>query len=137
MDTQQFLDTVLGDKGFYCTVSIKEIVGNTGDLEKKVREQFTETTKDTLANIQDFAKKDSDVYVALATFKTEKRAKTNIQQLKTLFLDIDCGEKKDYPTKTEARTALKEFYKRHQLPAPSILVDSGRGWHVYWVLDKP
>ena len=57
MDTQQFLDTVLGDKGFYCTVSIKEIVGNTGDLEKKVREQFTETTKDTLANIQDFAKR--------------------------------------------------------------------------------
>jgi hypothetical protein len=127
MDTRQFLDTVLGNEGFYCTVGIKN----------GVKAKFSETKEDALACIEAADKNDEDVYVALATFNTEKREKNNVKQLKTLFLDIDCGEGKDYPTKTEAYTALKEFTKRYTLPNPSVIVDSGRGWHVYWVLDKP
>lgn len=127
MDTRQFLDTVLGSEGFYCTVGMKE----------GIKAKFSKTKEEALAHIDAANKDDNNVYVALATFKTEKREKNNVQQLKTIFLDIDCGEGKDYPTKTEAYTALKEFTKRYTLPNPSVLVDSGRGWHIYWVLDKP
>ena len=127
MNTRQFLDTVLGSEGFYCTVGMKD----------GINVKFSETKEDALAHINTANKNDNNVYVALATFKTEKREKNNVKQLKTLFLDIDCGEGKDYPAKTEAYTALKEFTKRYTLPNPSVIVDSGRGWHVYWVLDKP
>ena len=127
MDTRQFLDAVLGSEGFYCTVGMKNGI----DVK------FSDTKEAALSHINTANKKNDNVYVALATFKTEKREKNNVEQLKTLFLDIDCGEGKDYLTKTEAYTALKEFTKRYTLLKPSILVDSGRGWHVYWVLDKP
>ena len=127
MDTRQFLDTVLGNEGFYCTVGMKE----------GIKAKFSKTKEEALVHIDAANKEDNNVYVALATFKTEKREKNNVEQLKTIFLDIDCGEGKDYLTKTEARTALKEFTKLSSIQNPSVLVDSGRGWHVYWVLDKP
>ena len=109
MDTRQFLDTVLGSEGFYCTVGMKDGI----DVK------FSETKEDALAHINTANKNDNNVYVALATFKTEKREKNNVKQLKTLFLDIDCGEGKDYPAKTEAYTALKEFTKRYT-PAKTV-----------------
>jgi hypothetical protein len=97
-------------------------------MKEGIKAKFSKTKEEALAHIDAANKDDNNVYVALATFKTEKREKNNVQQLKTIFLDIDCGEGKDYPTKTEAYTALKEFTKRYTLPNPSVLVDSGRGW---------
>ncbi len=92
MDTRQFLDTVLGSEGFYCTVGMKE----------GIKAKFSKTKEEALAHIDAANKDDNNVYVALATFKTEKREKNNVPQLKTIFLDIACGEGTDYPNTTEA-----------------------------------
>jgi hypothetical protein len=128
MDTEQFLNTVLGDKGFYCAAHLSQKEG--------FQQEFKETITDVVTAVTSFSKKDQDVYFALSTFTTKKRGADNVQQIKTLFLDIDCGENKDYKTQNEGLEALKKFYKKHDIP-PSIIVSSGRGWHVYWVLDKP
>ena len=56
--------------------------------------------------------------------------------MRSFFLDLDCGEKKDYPSQEAAVGALEEFLAETCLPEP-ILVNSGNGVHVYWPLDNP
>jgi hypothetical protein len=68
------------------------------------------------------------------------RLQENAVLLKSLFLDID-GDKpgedvKGYPTMSAAVTALGNFIKAVGLPKPSIMVTSGGGLHVYWVLSR-
>jgi hypothetical protein len=54
-----------------------------------------------------------------------------------LWLDLDVGEGKDYPTLPEALSALQEWSGKAGVPTPSFLVQSGYGLHVYWKLKSP
>ncbi len=58
--------------------------------------------------------------------------------LKAIWLDVD-GNKPDkgYPTLKEALAAVVAFVDATPMPSPTALVCSGRGWHVYWISDKP
>ena len=47
-----------------------------------------------------------------------------------LWIDIDCDD--DVAQRDKALAKLETFE-----PAPSIIVDSGGGWHGYWLLDEP
>ena len=77
-----------------------------------------------------------DAYYGLATYANdESRRNDNVLQLKSLFLDLDCGASKDYADQAEALGALKSFCKSLRLPTPT-LVNSGRGIHVYWMLTE-
>jgi hypothetical protein len=50
--------------------------------------------------------------------------------LPALWVDLDCDND---PARREAELAkLKAF-----VPGPSIIVDSGGGWHAYWLLSEP
>ena len=55
--------------------------------------------------------------------------------LKAIWADVDGY--KDYPDKMTALKAINKFVKDAALPSPTALVDSGGGWHVYWISDKP
>lgn len=83
----------------------------------------------------------NDAYVALAEFQVANNRKAeNAVRAYAFWADIDCGEDKAYACKgyrdnTQALTALAEFCKDAALPLPNIVVDSGGGLHVYWVLD--
>jgi putative DNA primase/helicase len=60
--------------------------------------------------------------------------------MKTLWLDVDCGEDKansgkGYRNKKEAATALAAFCDANDLGMPTIIVDSGGGLHCYWVFE--
>lgn len=66
--------------------------------------------------------------------KRRYRTQDNAGWAKSLWLDLDCGEKKDYP---DARTAISEVFRmcnETQLPRP-LLVSSGYGVHCYWVFN--
>lgn len=82
-----------------------------------------------------------NAYFACAEYMTEgSRKGDNVKQARSFWLDVDCGEAKaakgaGYATKPEARDALVEFCTVTGLPSPTMLVDSGNGLHVYWVLD--
>ena len=88
-----------------------------------------------------------DIYFCLSlqsavgnTFKGQVRAsrsgKTALR-LKAIWLDIDVKPDKGYTTKTDARCALDKFVKDAALPFPTAIVDSGGGFHVYWISDRP
>ena len=86
-----------------------------------------------------------DVYFACASFlqgeyldtngKRRQRTAENAAAAGSFWLDIDCGEGKDYETQKQAVKAIKKFCLACDLPKP-LLVNSGGGLHVYWPLDR-
>src|SRR6185369_11081888 len=61
------------------------------------------------------------------------RTADNARWFRSLWLDIDVGDDKDYKTLREATDAFTKFVNEVGLPAPTM-VHSGYGWHVYWPL---
>jgi hypothetical protein len=128
MDIKKFLTTVLADEGLYCVVGIKE---------KTVRQEFFTKKKDLAIQALTFDNQGYDVYSALASFKNNKRVASSVSTLQSFFMDLDCGEGKPFLDKRDALQKLKDFCKKSDMPKPTVIVDSGRGIHVYWVLSAP
>jgi hypothetical protein len=130
MNTSDFLAQVLGDDGYYC------VFGAKAATKQRIQKFYTSIDQLVQSGIN-LDQNGLDAYFALATFETdESRTKDNAKQLRALFLDLDCGEDKDFPDQTTAIAALREFCKTTKLPKP-YLVNSGRGVHVYWPLTAP
>ncbi|RKZ11286.1 hypothetical protein DRQ32_06355 [bacterium] len=55
---------------------------------------------------------------------------------RTFFLDLDCGPGKPYPNQMEGLRALGPFLKAAGLPRCNVIVNSGNGLHLYWVMDE-
>ena len=128
MTTTKFLRSVLGELGHYCIVAIKGT--------KRIQTFYSTIESAIEAAIK--ADTDGfDAYYGLATFKTDQsRTNDNVEQLRSFFLDLDCGATKDYPDQQAALNDLRRFCKELNLPRPT-LVNSGRGIHVYWPLTEP
>lgn len=130
MRTEEFLQAVLGDTGFYCIVGIKS------KEDKRIQKFYTDLSSAiNVAHTLDH--EGYDAYFALATFTTgENRKNDNVSQLRSFYLDLDCGLSKKYQSQAEALTGLRVFCKDLNLPRPT-LVNSGNGIHVYWLLTDP
>lgn len=132
------ISTVQPEEGWFCAVGIKG---------KSVVQKLVQTREELDDISAQFVAEKRNAFFAVARFKTdESRKKENVQMLKAFWLDIDCGptkadidEKtgrpKGYIDQVTGLSALKDFCKHIGLPKP-ILVNSGRGIHVYWELDR-
>jgi hypothetical protein len=130
METKTFLEAVLGDTGFYCVFA-----GRLSD-ERKVQ-KFYSSLDEVIHAAHNLDNEGYDAYFALGTFEEAGSRKVpNVKQLRSFFLDLDCGPSKDYETQADALLALRTFCKAVRLPKPT-LVNSGRGIHVYWPLTEP
>jgi len=125
MASQEFLATVLPSSGFYCTVEISTV---------KREHVFVDTIDELYSAAMAFDAKGYNAFFALASFSTKERKAEYAVKIKSLFLDIDCGEGKEYPNKAEAAKALDSFITESnlaELGSPWI-ISSGGGLHVYW-----
>ena len=130
MDNLEFLQQVLGDQGYYCIVGLKK------DSDRPVQ-KFYPNLEDAIKVAEDLRDNGFDAYYALATFENPKsRRTTNVQQLRSLYIDLDCGVNKPYANQAEAINDLKRFCKETGMPRPH-LVNSGGGVHAYWPLEEP
>ena len=130
METKDFLQRALGDGGFYC------VFASQGSKDRRVQ-KFYDSLDAVLTTAQELNESGFDAYFALATFKeTGSRKVDNVNQLRAFFLDLDCGPSKDYANQNDAMIALRKFCKDLDLPKP-LLINSGRGIHVYWFLSEP
>jgi ABC-type Na+ transport system ATPase subunit NatA len=139
MSNIDLLSTVLPTEGYYC------VAGLGGG--RPMRQSFHETREEVDAKIAELVADKRDVYFALARFETaEERKKPNVKLLRSFWLDIDCGEAKAVVDEKTGKpdgyidqyTAVQELHKFCELvglPLP-ILVNSGRGIHAYWPLDR-
>ena len=129
MDTIKFLRRVLAADGHYCLWVFHR---GTGRKTQKFYTTITELADAAL----DYDRQGWDAYFGTATFVTDyDRTADNAKSLRTFFLDLDCGEGKEYPDQITAIQTLQNFCMRMALPKP-LLVNSGRGVHVYWVMDR-
>lgn len=106
--------------------------------DKKPKQVFVESIEEISAYADAMVHKGYDAYFALASFKTDEgRTNTNADSLGSFFLDIDCGPNKSYETQDEGVEALINFVVQSGMPKPTLLVNSGRGLHAYWVPEQP
>jgi len=130
MKSQEFLATVLPSSGVYCACELSTV---------SKTHVFVPTIDEAYNTALSFSKEGLNAYFALATFgEAKNRTAANAVKIKSLFLDIDCGEGKDYPNKTEAAAALDKFLSETSLAdlgTPWIL-SSGGGLHVYWAFEE-
>lgn len=129
MNTQEFLGGILSGSGHYCVFAAR------GRDDTRIQ-KFYSTFEEVERAAAKFDADGFDVYFALSTYKEPSNRKgTNAHELKSLFLDLDCGPSKEYPTQKAAVDALRVFCKQLSLPKP-LMVNSGRGVHVYWPLTE-
>jgi hypothetical protein len=126
METKTFLENVLGSDGYYSVLAFND--------ERRIQ-KFYDSIDAVIHAANNLDTQKLNTFYGLATFKDgNSRKSENVQHLKSFFLDLDCGEGKDYPNQTEAINALRAFVKTLSLPKP-VMVSSGYGVHVYWVLE--
>ena len=130
MYTKTFLEKLLSSEGNYCVFAAKS------SEDRRVQKFYTSIDEVVDAS-EDFDRDGFDVYFGLATFTDDQsRRINNVKHIKSFFLDLDCGPSKDFPTQDHALSELQKFCKTNKLPKP-MLVNSGRGIHVYWPLKEP
>ncbi|MDA8128091.1 MAG: DUF5906 domain-containing protein [Betaproteobacteria bacterium] len=107
------------------------------------RHHPVKTIADAVAKALAISNAGGNAYFACAEYITPPSRKAeNVRQARAFWVDLDCGvgkasEGKGYSTKREAAEALSVFRQATGIPAPSAVVDSGNGLHVYWILDAP
>lgn len=107
--------------------------------DKAPKQVFVESTEELCDYADAMVHKGYDAYFALASFKDSDEGRTNVnaEHLGSFFVDLDCGPGKPYEDQQEGIKALIEFVKVSGMPKPTILVNSGRGLHAYWVPEQP
>lgn len=70
------------------------------------------------------------VFFAPCLRREKKGSAESAALVPALWVDIDCDD--DPKQRASALEKLHAFD-----PKPSIILDSGGGWHVYWLLDEP
>jgi hypothetical protein len=127
---KQFLEAVLPSQGNYCIFTLtdgkpKTRFAENGSIENAVK--FIEAFKQ---------EPPTNIYFALSSFDGLRRKADDSIYIKSFFLDLDVGkEKNSYATKDDAYAGLGAFITALNLPGP-VVVDSGNGLHVYWILKE-
>lgn len=130
MDTKTFLSRVLPSDGNYCAwVAAGE--------DGKPKQRLFSGVEDLADFLRILSGQGLNVYYAVSSFGDKKTRKSdNVLSTKLFALDIDVGKvSNSYATAREALTALKEYISASGMPMPMV-VASGAGFHVYWVLTE-
>jgi len=122
-----FLNTVLPAGGWFCAAIFE------GDLRKQ---QFYSSHDELATGIDSAVDSGADIYFALASFDAKSRKAEHATHLRSVFVDLDCGEGKHYPDQAAASSALRAFIDSHNVPRPTYVVNSGGGLHAYWAFER-
>lgn len=134
MNTREFLRWVLPAEGVY--VALQYNLTSSG-----VRQTYFDSVDDLAEATEYYDSMGQDVYFAMSNFrKKETRKGEDAKHIKSFFLDLDVGEdkvaeRKGFATQDDALRRLEEFRVALELPEP-LIVNSGRGIHVYWGLSE-
>lgn len=74
-----------------------------------------------------------DSYVSMNTFFTPKRLVTNLKEIRTAFVDIDCQN--IGISAEEMALILERDYYGKSIPKPNLVIYSGRGLNLIWFLN--
>jgi uncharacterized protein (DUF927 family) len=138
MNTREFLRWVLPTEGVYVLFRHNAALGT---YRYGIKQVYFHTVEELAETAEHYDSEGWDIYFAMSNFKEEgTRRGEDAKHIKSFFLDLDCGEDKvakgeGFATQGEALRRLQEFIVALELPKP-LIVNSGRGIHVYWVLEE-
>lgn len=78
-------------------------------------------------------------YITHNGFTSRTRKTEALRQLNALFFDLDCHNAAEAETRAaveEAIQAISSATKAGNLPEPTMIIDSGRGLQLFYVLDR-
>jgi hypothetical protein len=133
MNTLEFLKRVLpSPPSLYFTASIKS---GTDTPFKHTYFRDLDAMSKALRRMSDSG---LDAYYAISAYNDcdAGRTQANVSCTKVIAIDVDCGPSKPYTDWKSGLQALGDFLAASKLPAPMV-VGSGGGLHVYWVLTQP
>lgn len=120
---KEFLETLFsGLKGYIelrtinSNKDIRQFFYSTGDIERLPKD---------LNNDNEFFN-GSNVYFGVCPRETKMGKEGNVKQVNCLWVDLDCDSEE------EREINLKKLNSFE--PSPSSIVDSGHGYHIYWLL---
>lgn len=145
MNMQQFFERVLPEeeKGNYYCVTHFSNTFHKGTEFRESKQDIVDIVKGW-ENSKNPLTRQTEKYIGMASLSSSKaRNQQNAVSNKSLFIDIDCkglttakeGKEYNYDSKEKALKDLNRFLQVTGLPKPLIL-DSGYGLHVHWVLSK-
>ena len=153
MSTEQFLARVIGPGNYAC------IAWKSPDYQMAQRffprDKLADAVKETLY----WSGRGADTYFGLAGFKDAeagvdkknrpilrgKRTQDNAQAMRGLWVDLDACQRpgrRQGPGACVCRPPsaavawLTNFVQTSGVPGPNMLVNSGHGYHVYWLLEQ-
>ncbi|AKN34264.1 replication protein (plasmid) [Clostridium carboxidivorans P7] len=94
--------------------------------EKKIK--VYNTKYKALRTVIEEVEGEKDIYISSNTYYKPKRSTSYIRQFRALYIDLDL---KKYG-KSEAVYIIYDLVNKNKIPTPSMIVDSGRGIHLYW-----
>jgi hypothetical protein len=119
MDTHDFLQRVLPTEG-----TVVSIVINPGD---RPRQKFYDTIQELADASVKLSNHGHNVYYAVASFNdATARKQSNVNKLKALYLDIDCGPEKPFASPVDGARALSKFLSETGLPKPLTVLSGKR-----------
>jgi hypothetical protein len=92
------------------------------------------TLGDLALGIRTLTQQRKDVWVAVGAYGTSRTIDQCIGK-SCLYADFDCGPTKTYKTKKDILAALFKAVSEGKLIEPTLILDSGNGIHLYWILD--
>ena len=78
--------------------------------------------------------KKDNVYISLNTFYSTFRRIEFLKELKAQFIDLDVYKTKF--TKNQILMNLDNNYFNKSIPRPNIIIDSGRGLYLIWIINS-
>ncbi|MDC9589804.1 DUF927 domain-containing protein [Xenorhabdus sp. XENO-10] len=143
-----FLTSVVPPEGETVLVTIKK--NPRMATGKEVRNYWINIRNGNVARfIQQHESGETDLYFAMSSFNTKGteyagRRDDHVQEVKSLWLDIDAGKEKyekhpkwAYPSFEMAHAAFSQWLVDADMWQPNYVIASGEGLHIYWILDKP
>ncbi len=78
----------------------------------------------------------ADWYISRNGFSQRSRKTERLRQINALMYDLDCHQGNARLAVAEGLQALWDAVLQGNLPEPSLIVDTGRGLHVYYVMER-
>lgn len=78
-------------------------------------------------------------YLTHNGFSEKRRRMQSTRQLNALFYDLDCHGASEFECRrlvAESQRRIQDAVEHGILPQPSMIVDSGRGLHLYYMLER-
>ncbi|GAI32396.1 unnamed protein product, partial [marine sediment metagenome] len=97
-----------------------------GQVKQYFYSDLKKLTQDLTSDLPKF--KDTNVFFGVCPRNQKQGKEKNIKEVSCVWIDLDCHNDRE---RIEKLRSLKRFNLR-----PSIIVNSGRGFHIYWLLDK-